>query len=1408
MKFTNVPQFQLFISCPGDVDEERVRITEICRNLETTFREMRQPISLIPLYWKDIVGEYGDMRPQTLINRVFSDYGFYVGLLWKRFGTPTEMEDGQTFDSGTEEEFYLATERKEAGEDITIYFFFKAPGDPPVGAYELEQYNKVLAFKKKIQPNGWVNYFENAVQLTDKLTSRLTSGIHNKIREEKIEAKSEIVDKAGTRPDMPTLEALAEFVAETREVPPVEAPIARTVTLEGEDPFLHFFSLGSCQQTLAALTDTHKHLALLGNAGSGKSTELVRLVEHFQHKGTALIPVFKKLSQYRGGSIEDFLQPEIKEIPAGLAVIVLDALDEIEPPYFKEAVASLDAFSEKYPETNIIVSSRTNFYELPAGKESGTLKGFDICYIDEVSFEQIIDSVDRLGGNGQAFLDEAVGQGYRELVTKPFFLNILAPVYLRNQNLKGGRHLIFEEAIRARLQYSRQDTQDKLMRLLTRMALVMEYIGRNYLTEAEFTQTIYEPEDRDLVSRSAVIVTHKGNWSFEHNNIQEYFAAKGMIDMNFDQVKNLITFPPAHNKIKPGWMNTLSFYVAITEGAQRDELIAWIVATEPEAVIKFEPHRVADETRLAIFKGIFESFRQKQLWIRSNKFSEADLAYFAEQPAALDYLAGILDSPYETFKTKLNALSVLEHFAIPAAEKGKIRQLVLNLINANWAKPEIVYSAVNSMAKLQLFDDQTIAELTARLRQESLPYFRATVYSLLTKTNKVHEYLDVFLEGIAIEALRGRNNRNNRDNLLDETILLKRGLTAVTDQRSVYALFEFFKEPYNTEYGHYRDKMDVLKNAIGQAIRLFPEDPEVFTLILSVYNNYGRSGGTGFVNELRKFFEQTGTVRTAFEAVFHNGQLRDTDRDLLLSFLLNEDTVAYSIRLVLEGAKTEKWLVSFYIAASNYTRQSDLEDKPGFLRALYLERTGQDLEGQRNNAIQELRRSREQESFDLLFDPESLKEQVRRIMRDIGEEEVGWNEIWSLYTRFELDEEQDYPKSAVDIVLELTRHGRSTNIQELEAYMANDTQLEFDRFESIYNQLKNYNQVQLSAPQTAMINEWVNRWTQRRDFIKAISRLQHGGYIDNIVLMINYFIKNWGIRIPDDKMLDLTEFYDFSSPNNEDPFAYIVNQVGEKAVAERVVLNLRQGDQHDKVWENNAEYAISLHLEDAYEPILNSLVAREDVLSVKAGVARRYLEETGDATGLMKVLYNQGKNSFRWDLADILKDDEVQGDLKDYLMAVLHDDSEEEQERLQAAKRLTAMNIRAGFDFYADYILSRPQLEDRYDFWFRFLNNLTSIELLPKLMALLEYSLQPQNTADVFNRIDGQVTDALFNLAIYSAGNLQAVKQALEAGIAAHNPDWNFLFYLIERMEFQFNLNQSQAITLDNAIAAIDALGL
>ena len=142
----------------------------------------------------------------------------------------------------------------------------------------------------------------------------------------------------------------------------------------------------------------HPRVAVLGSAGSGKTTLLRHLALSMCDKEvfsstklkTSRFPFFMSLPKYArdtagNQSIPDYLAKELERytdsyapqfvkrvLNRGVAVLILDSLDEVQPSIRKAVVEQVREMSSGYPECRIVVSCRTadydpisdNFYEV------------------------------------------------------------------------------------------------------------------------------------------------------------------------------------------------------------------------------------------------------------------------------------------------------------------------------------------------------------------------------------------------------------------------------------------------------------------------------------------------------------------------------------------------------------------------------------------------------------------------------------------------------------------------------------------------------------------------------------------------------------------------------------------------------------------------------------------------------------------------------------------------------------------------------------------------------------------------------------------------------------------------------------------------------------------------------------
>ena len=143
----NVLKFKVFVASPSDLLNERESIDEVIEELNRNYGSSRGVvIELLKWETHSSPGVAKD-HVQSLINKdIGNDYDIFVGLLWKKFGTPTDKAD-----SGTEEEYNNAYARYQEKSHPQILFYFK--DRPPVSMDEIdpEELGKVKKFKQKIE---------------------------------------------------------------------------------------------------------------------------------------------------------------------------------------------------------------------------------------------------------------------------------------------------------------------------------------------------------------------------------------------------------------------------------------------------------------------------------------------------------------------------------------------------------------------------------------------------------------------------------------------------------------------------------------------------------------------------------------------------------------------------------------------------------------------------------------------------------------------------------------------------------------------------------------------------------------------------------------------------------------------------------------------------------------------------------------------------------------------------------------------------------------------------------------------------------------------------------------------------------------------------------------------------------
>ena len=135
----NLAQYQLLISCPGDIITEIPIIKKVVEEFNEKFSDTLG-VSIISKHWSTSSYPQSGGTAQSLLNQQFiQECDLAVGVMWTRFGTPTDE-----YGSGTEEEINIMLN---ADKQVFMYFSDK-PLSPSESQKNSEEYKKVFQFQK------------------------------------------------------------------------------------------------------------------------------------------------------------------------------------------------------------------------------------------------------------------------------------------------------------------------------------------------------------------------------------------------------------------------------------------------------------------------------------------------------------------------------------------------------------------------------------------------------------------------------------------------------------------------------------------------------------------------------------------------------------------------------------------------------------------------------------------------------------------------------------------------------------------------------------------------------------------------------------------------------------------------------------------------------------------------------------------------------------------------------------------------------------------------------------------------------------------------------------------------------------------------------------------------------------
>lgn len=295
--------------------------------------------------------------------------------------------------------------------------------------------------------------------------------------------------------------------------------------------------------TITSIIHSERHLVVLGNPGSGKTTvllhELVHLGKGFLAGTSQIIPIFVPLKELREDyTLSDALSP-FQSSPAlhdfmkkGDSVLFLDGLNEVNQNIYDQTVREIQGFIEHYPLLHVVITSRKYGYSNQFGIPQYEILAFDHLAIKDYTIRRTHDS--------RLYYTLMKRGMVHSLASTPLMLKMITDIWEDSHSLPVGFSTLYREFVDYQLTKSlKVSEKDRICLLEVFAKLAFELRNFGFISDSvehlkEIISGYVDSEQGDrvgdeLLKSGLLVINSLGHGydyvSFIHETFQEYFCS-------------------------------------------------------------------------------------------------------------------------------------------------------------------------------------------------------------------------------------------------------------------------------------------------------------------------------------------------------------------------------------------------------------------------------------------------------------------------------------------------------------------------------------------------------------------------------------------------------------------------------------------------------------------------------------------------------------------------------------------------------------------------------------------------------------------------------------------------------------------------------------------------------------------
>jgi hypothetical protein len=1134
--------------------------------------------------------------------------------------------------------------------------------------------------------------------------------------------------------------------------------IARTVSPVDSDPIGMYFRDG---KPLQEIIKTHRKVALLGWGLSGKSTELANLAYELSSL-YQVFPFLVPLGNHVDEPIEDRI-PSVKNIPQDQMVVLLDGLDEVLPDKFEAARRKISQFVSDYPNATVVVSCRTNFYTTSTDEfGDSTLVKFDSYRLDGLKDEQINAYVERTDPkNSREFFKEIAKRQVGDLLATPYYLVKLVLQYKDTQRISDSKAALFDAEIRQLIKKEVAKTQSSgrgifekyLLKLFKRLAFIMEAKGTNEITTEELSEIFPIMGDYEKVINAGAIFyisnPAKDLYKFNHNNTQEYLAAQELADQSLRKIKSVIGIGPDFKRVKPSWVNTLSFLNSILcqKCPLKKKITNWLVKYNRDLVIVLEPEKIAPEVRYQAFKSIFEEYKQKGRRINRNIYRPENLAKFSESPKVFRYILRELKSTKDPVIIA-NAIEIINFYPLQQYPEfqAKFKSWYEKFLFG--AEDSLYYLALPGYAANFKLTSEEFKAVYLKFKDNDDTWIRYQLFQAIWLTGNQEVLISYVLEQAKIlikEDRRMSHERQNKNRLSNEYSEIAKCLQEIKTAKALITLFtelenEFVSFAHSTYFGKALNKL--LLNAAE-----FPKNAALTKQVIKIFRiNHSYILHDPKLNKaFIGYFEKTGQVEKTLTALYGTGlsdfslghSVAQLATPQFIDFLRQEFDVG---KITPDAMNTmERFIQTTENPNEEYFRQVfELPANAALPIRDYKQEMAETMA--RNLAA--------------LFDKNIYLQEVEKIFTLLNKTTITYNDTYSYA-------EPDYWSGEFcDVArdaLQLGPHNGDAVWAELKVNI--DLCFDSRSIYNIYNYLLRHNDAVLTEPQIGLLTEWCDQMAVKVNFKEAINQHDADSWdMDRDAVMFSYFLRKLKLdKYPETLYRDMVSFIKYDDQLIE-IIPFVEEVIGYEKTKEQVLANIDGKIANSRSFGDHLNFIEEHEVKESLKSLIPYLYGPQD--SNHHQVLKIYLALGGKISKLKPVL-NQSDSYFQHTLIDEFV--RVRHPYIEKYLKKKFREEHDEKKKLSLSRYLIRMQNEEALDFYINFMVEHGDVPDDSSphnplYW------LKKPKFIEKVLGLYELSQDKKYYRDSFKDLRSISANAIRNIAL-EGYNFPKVRKRIKSWI-------------------------------------------